>query len=79
MSAGTQGASQALALAAAPTFAAMAVVTAMLGSSSTEMMCASGHITALGGLGGMGTMYLLMSAFHVGPWLRLISSRRDRA
>jgi hypothetical protein len=27
-------------------------------------------------LGGMVPMYLLMSAFHAGPWLKLISRRR---
>jgi hypothetical protein len=40
------------------------------------MMCSGGSMTALTS---MGTMYLLMSAFHVGPWLRLVSSRRDPA
>jgi hypothetical protein len=72
-------ASHALALAAAPTFATMAVLTAMLGGSPLEMMCAGGSMTAPGGLGGMGMMYLLMSAFHLGPWLRLASNLRCRA
>jgi hypothetical protein len=27
-------------------------------------------------LGGMVPMYLLMSAFHLAPWLKLISRRR---
>jgi hypothetical protein len=29
-------------------------------------------------LDGMVTMYLIMSAFHLPPWLRLLSSRRER-
>jgi hypothetical protein len=29
-------------------------------------------------MSGMTLMYLLMSAFHVAPWLRLISSRHKR-
>ena len=79
MSTAAQGASRALALAAAPTFAAMALLTAVMGGGPMEMMCSGAPMTTLGGLWGMGTMYLLMSAFHVGPWLKLISSRRDRA
>ena len=56
-----------LALAAAPTFAAMAVATAILGGP--EMLCAGAAATPLTG---MATMYVLMSAFHLAPWLRLI-------
>lgn len=61
-----------LALAATPTFAIMAALTAVLGGPA-EMLCAAGH-----GLspGGMVPMYLLMSAFHSAAWLRLISGRR---
>ena len=63
-----------LSLAAAPTFAFMALLTAVPGSGPLDMLCA----TAPGAspFTGMGLMYLLMSAFHLGPWLRLISSRR---
>ena len=68
------GASHALALAAAPTFAMMALLTFALGDGPMNMMCAAGPMTALNG---MGTMYLLMSAFHVSPWLKLISGRRN--
>jgi hypothetical protein len=60
-----------LGLAAAPTFAAMALMTAALGGP--EPLC-SAHGSLLSG---MIPMYLLMSAFHVGPWLRLISGRRS--
>ena len=55
-----------LALAAAPTFAGMALLTGTGGAP--DMLCA-GETSALGG---MGLMYLLMSAFHLAPWLRLV-------
>jgi hypothetical protein len=68
------GAADWLSLAAAPTFAFMALLTAVPGSGPLDMLCS----TAPGAspFTGMGLMYLLMSAFHLGPWLRLISSRR---
>jgi hypothetical protein len=61
-----------LSLAAAPTFALMAFLAAAHGGVMPDMMC-----SAAGGspLSGMGTMYALMSAFHLGPWLRLLSRR----
>ena len=62
-----------LGLAATPTFAIMAVVTAMIGSGPADMLCAAGHGSVLGG---MVPMYLLMSAFHSAAWLKLISERR---
>ena len=62
-----------LALAATPTFAIMAVLTAMIGGDPADMLCAAGHGSLLGG---MVPMYLLMSAFHSAAWLRLISERR---
>ncbi|AWM09198.1 hypothetical protein [Bradyrhizobium symbiodeficiens] len=61
-----------LALAATPTFAIMAVLTAMIGNGPTDMLCAAGQGSMLGG---MVPMYLLMSAFHSAAWLRLISER----
>jgi hypothetical protein len=63
-------------LAAAPTFAIMALLTGVLGGSS-DMLCAA--MQDASPLGGMVPMYLLMSAFHLPPWLRLISSRRSGA
>ena len=63
-------------LAAAPTFAIMALLTGVLGGSP-DMLC-SGMQDA-SPLGGMVPMYLLMSAFHLAPWLKLISSRRSGA
>jgi len=62
-----------LGLAATPTFAIMAMATAVLGDGSAEMLCAAGHGSLLGG---MVPMYLLMSAFHSAAWLRLIAERR---
>jgi hypothetical protein len=69
------GAADWLCLAAAPTFAVMALLTGVLGGDPTDMFCSAGH----GGssLSGMVPMYLLMSAFHSSPWLKLISSRRS--
>ena len=61
-----------LALAATPTFAIMAVLTAVL-SSPADMLCAAGYGSVLSG---MVPMYLLMSAFHSAAWLRLIAERR---
>lgn len=62
-----------LGLAATPTFAIMAVLTAVLGGGPTDMLCSAGHGLSLGG---MVPMYLLMSAFHSAAWLRLISGWR---
>ncbi|MCK1721001.1 hypothetical protein [Bradyrhizobium sp. 141] len=61
-----------LGLAAMPTFAIMAVLTAMIGGPA-DMLCAAGHGSVLGG---MVPMYLLMSAFHSAAWLRWIAERR---
>jgi hypothetical protein len=67
------GAAYWLSLAAAPTFAIMALLTAILGGGRSDAICAAEqHASALGG---MVPMYLLMSAFHAAPWLRLVASR----
>ena len=63
-----------LRLAATPTFAMMALLTA-LGGSPMDGLCSSGHAAPLAG---MLTMYLLMSAFHSPPWLDLIRGRQNR-
>lgn len=67
------GAADFLYLAAAPTFAIMALLTGVLGGGSPDALCS---IVSASPLGGMVPMYLLMSAFHSAPWLKLISSRR---
>ena len=59
-----------LALAAAPTFALMAIAT---GSSPAMTLCAPG--AGLLPIDGMTAMYLLMSLFHLPPWLRLARRR----
>ena len=65
-----------LALAAAPTFAIMALLTGVLGGGPMEMLCSSAHASPLSG---MVTMYLLMSAFHTAPWLKLIRAGARRS
>ena len=62
-----------LGLAAAPAFATMALMTVCL-SGGAEPLCSAQHGSLVSG---MIPMYLLMSAFHVGPWLRLIPGRRS--
>jgi hypothetical protein len=59
-----------LGLAAAPTFAVMAVLTAASGADA-DMLCSAAHGSS--SFGGMAPMYALMSAFHSAPWLRLMS------
>jgi hypothetical protein len=70
-------ASRLLSLAAAPTFAFMAWLTGIHGGSMPDMLCSpAGNGLRLSG---MSLMYWLMSAFHLGPWLKLISPRRSGA
>ena len=69
------GAADFLYLAAAPTFAIMALLTAVLGGSP-DVLCS---IVRASPLTGMVPMYVLMSAFHLAPWLRLIANWRSRA
>lgn len=66
------GAADFLYLAAAPTFAIMALLTPVLGGGAADALCSSASP-----LSGMVPMYLLMSAFHLAPWLKLISRRRN--
>jgi hypothetical protein len=69
-------AADALCLAAAPTFAIMALLTGVY-SGPPDMPCAvAQHASPLSG---MVPMYLLMSAYHSAPWLKLISGRRSGA
>jgi hypothetical protein len=73
----THGAADWLGLAAAPTFAIMALLSGVLGGGPPDMLCAAAP--GASPLSGMVLMYLLMSAFHLAPWLKLISSRRSGA
>lgn len=59
-----------LSFAAAPTFAVMAVATIAIGAPT--MLCS----VDASPLSGMAPMYLLMTAFHSGPWLKLFSGVR---
>jgi hypothetical protein len=58
-------------LAAAPTFAVMAVITRVFEGGSGMM---SSMASAMSPLSGMIPMYVLMAIFHSGPWLRLIGA-----
>jgi hypothetical protein len=66
-----------LRLAAAPTFAIMALLTAFPGTGAPDVLCAAAQHASP--LSGMAAMYWLMSAFHSAPWLKLISSRCSSA
>jgi hypothetical protein len=46
----------------------------VLGGGPQDMFCSAAQDAFP--LNGMVWMYMLMSAFHSGPWLKLISSRR---
>jgi hypothetical protein len=61
-------------LAAAPTFAVMALLTGVFGGGPQHMLC-----SAASPMSGMVWMYALMGAFHTAPWLRVISRRRSGA
>ncbi len=63
------GAAGWLACAAAPTFALMAWIAT--NSPVPAPSCSSGH--TMPPMGGMAAMYLLMSLFHLPPWLKLAS------
>ena len=64
------GAAGWLGLAAAPSFAIMALLTYVSGAGA-DMMCSAGQDASP--LSGMVPMYVLMSTFHLAPWLKLIS------
>lgn len=65
-----------LRLAAAPTFAIMALLTGALGGDRLNPLCAVAHDAMP--LSGMVPMYLLMSVFHLAPWLRLVNDQRRK-
>jgi hypothetical protein len=60
-----------LRLAAAPTYAFMAVFTGIFGETPKGMVCMAMQHTSP--LSGMVSMYMLMSVFHAVPWLKLIA------
>lgn len=57
-----------LSLAASPTFAVMALASAVAGSGPAGAICGTGPVGWP--LNEMALMYLLMSLFHASPWLR---------
>jgi len=60
-----------LCLAAAPSFAIMALLSGM---SSAGLHGICGMMQSSSPLSGMTGMYLLMSAFHSAPWLNLLAA-----
>ncbi len=65
-----------LSLAAAPTFAITALWSAFF-SAQPDILCMAMQRSSP--MSGMMVMYLLMSTFHLSPWLKLISNRRNSA
>ncbi|MFU0507506.1 hypothetical protein [Pseudaminobacter sp. NGMCC 1.201702] len=63
-----------LGLAAAPTFALMAWISAV-GSPGMTMCFA---VSAFVPINDMALMYVLMSLFHLSPWMKLLSARSQR-
>ncbi|WP_201863432.1 hypothetical protein [Microvirga soli] len=58
---------------AAPTFAAMALVSGVAASGPTDALSGPGSGCPLDA---MVVMYLLMCTFHVTPWLKRLGGRR---
>jgi hypothetical protein len=67
-----RGAAFWLGLAASPTFAFMAWIEA--NDAPPIALCSSGMLP----IDGMAAMYLLMSLFHLSPWLKLAGRTRQR-
>jgi len=59
-----------LSFAAAPTFAIMALLISVFGGGPADGLCSAVHASPFGG---MVPMYVLMSAFHLTPWLKLLA------
>jgi hypothetical protein len=66
-----RGAAGWLGLAASPTFAVMAWIAAH--DAPAMALCSAG--SGVLPVGGMTAMYLLMSVFHLSPWLKLVPGR----
>jgi hypothetical protein len=66
-----RGAAGWIGLAASPTFALMA----WIGVTDAPRIALCSLAPAMPPIDGMAWMYLLMSLFHVSPWLKLVSDR----
>lgn len=66
-----------LGLAAAPSFAAMALAAAIVAADPAGAPCMTAPNASP--LTGMTAMYLLMSLFHLAPWVRLIGGNERMA
>ncbi|MGC2371064.1 MAG: hypothetical protein WA474_18490 [Candidatus Sulfotelmatobacter sp.] len=64
-----------ISLAATPTFAIMALLTGVFGGGPLDLLCSAAHEASP--LSEMVPMYVLMSAFHLTPWLQLVSRRQS--
>lgn len=62
-----------LGLAASPSFALMA----WLAGTDAFRFAICAPASGMPPVGGMAGMYLLMSLFHLAPWLKLASARQD--
>jgi hypothetical protein len=51
----------------------MALLTCVLGGGAADALCSMAGASPFAG---MVPMYLLMSAFHLAPWLKLTAHRR---
>jgi hypothetical protein len=69
------GAAAWLTLAASPTFALMALIAA--NDAPPIALCSSG--SSILPIDGMTAMYLMMSLFHLSPWLRIAFGHRGQA
>ena len=69
-----RGAADWLLLAATPAFTVMALLTVVLGGGASDMLCSATY--GARPLSGMVPMYMLMSVFHLAPWLKLIARER---
>ena len=75
LAAAALGAADWVCFAAAPTFAIMALLAGVLGDGAQDTVCSAAQDASP--LSGMVWMYMLMSAFHSAPWLKLISGRQN--
>jgi len=66
-----RGVAKWLHIAATPAFAAMALLSALSGDGMYQITCLGTQSASL--WDSMGLMYLLMSVFHAGPWLKIAS------